>query len=76
MFELCADEVAAGGFDAVDGVIFSLFSSQFCRDGKEERCAFKVDTKHKIIYSMYRSTRNLTSSSKVRAKCYRHIDRT
>ena len=22
MFELCADEVAAGGFDAVDGVIW------------------------------------------------------
>ena len=24
MFELCADEVAAGGFDAVDGVIVIL----------------------------------------------------
>ena len=23
MFEFCADEVAAGGFDAVDGVIWS-----------------------------------------------------
>lgn len=31
MFELCADEVAAGGYDAVDGVIGG---ERFCGFGK------------------------------------------